>query len=128
MTSISGRTSCSAQKSSISWVSAMPPIIEPERLRRLPTTSGEAGTAIGVLGHAELDQRAVDGQQAQVGVQVEVGRNGVDDQVERPAELREGLGVAGRVVVVGAEPQTVLHLLQRLAQHRHLGAHRVRRA
>ena len=49
MTSISGRTSCSAQKSSISWVSAMPPIIEPERLRRCDT-SGTTGTVIGCSG------------------------------------------------------------------------------
>ena len=39
----------------------------------------------------------------------------------RPASCVERAGVRGREVVVGAEPQPVLLLLQRLGQHGHLG-------
>jgi hypothetical protein len=46
MTSISGVTPCSAQKSSISWVSGMPPMFDPVRLRRI-SASANAGTGIG---------------------------------------------------------------------------------
>ena len=46
-------------------------------------------------------------------------------RVERAGELGEGVGVGGGVVVAGAEPQAVFHLLQRLAQYRHVRAHRL---
>jgi hypothetical protein len=36
ISSIAGAMSCSAQKSSISWVSGSPPIADPARLRRAP--------------------------------------------------------------------------------------------
>ena len=49
MTSISGVMPFSAQKSSISWVSGMPPIIEPDRLRRMPA-SGMGGTSMACSG------------------------------------------------------------------------------
>ena len=43
----------------------------------------------------------------------------------RPASYLEGVRVGGREVVVGAEPQPVLLLLQCLREHGDLGAHRV---
>ncbi|SHV17899.1 Uncharacterised protein [Mycobacteroides abscessus subsp. abscessus] len=49
MTSISEPMPCFAQKSSISWVSGIPPINEPEMLRRL-VSSGKPGTSIGFSG------------------------------------------------------------------------------
>ena len=77
-----------------------------------------------VFGQTELDERAVEIQHAQEPAQIEIGRDGVEDQVEGVAQLLERVAVGGRVVVAGAQPQAVLHLLQALRQHRHLGAHR----
>ena len=71
ITSISGVTPCSAQKSSISWVSAMPPIIEPDRLRRMPIKR-QRRHLHRMFGHAEFDQRAVELQETEVGAQVEI--------------------------------------------------------
>ena len=50
---------CSAQKSSISWVSRMPPIIEPAMLRRMPA-SENALEAVGAVGDADVDHGAVE--------------------------------------------------------------------
>ena len=41
---------CSAQKSSISWVSAMPPMSEPAMLRRLKIRLKTLGDGCGVAG------------------------------------------------------------------------------
>ena len=71
---------------------------------------------------ADVDQRAVDGEQAEVGVDVDAGADGVDDEVEPAGELLEGVGVGRGVVVVRAEAQPVLLLLQRLREHGDLGA------
>ena len=57
---------------------------------------------------------------------VERRRDGVQDEVERAGELLERLGVAGRVVVVGAEGETVVLLRERLQEHGDFGAERMR--
>src|ERR1700704_3610772 len=49
MTSTSAVMLCAPQKSSISWVSAMPPMAEPERLRR-PMIRANAATLRGLSG------------------------------------------------------------------------------
>ena len=120
MTSTSEPIECRAQKSSISWVSAMPPIRA--GVRAACADEGEDVEAQRLGRSADVHQGAVDGEQAQVGIDVDVGADGVDDQVEPAGELLERRRVGGGEVVVRTEAQAVLLLLQRLRQHGDLGA------
>src|SRR5215207_719707 len=117
MTCTSAPMPCWAQKSSISWVRAMPPIIEPAKLHR-PLIREKTLTLSGSAGGADVDQGPVDGEQAEVGVEVDGGADGVDDEVEPSCQLLEGGWVGGGEVLVRAKTQPVLLLLQRLRQHR----------
>lgn len=63
-------------------------------------------------GCTHVDQGAVEPQQLQVGVDVDAGADGVDDQIEAAGQLGEGVFVTGGVVVVGAQAQAVFLLLQ----------------
>ena len=79
-------------------------------------------TLSGSAGSADVDQRPVDGEQPQVGVEVDAGADRVEDQVEPAGKFLERRRVGGREVVVRAETQAVLLLLQRLREHGDLGA------
>jgi hypothetical protein len=57
-----------------------------------------------VLGNAQFDERAVDVEQTQVVVEVQVRRDGVQDQVEAVAEFLEGLALGGGLVMLGTQP------------------------
>ena len=76
-----------------------------------------------VLRCAEFDEHTVEIQQSEVPAQIQIGRDSVEDDVEGVAQILERVAVAGGVVGLGAQAKSVLHLLQRLRQHRHLGAH-----
>ena len=65
-----------------------------------------------MFGDAQFDQRAVGGEQVQVVAHVQVGRHRVQDQVEAARQLLEGVRVARRVVLIGAEAKAVFHLLE----------------
>lgn len=75
---------------------------------------------------ADVDERAVDREQADVLRHVELRGDRVDDQVERAGELGERGVVARREVAVGSEAEAVLLLGERLREHGDLGAHGVR--
>ena len=64
---------------------------------------------------ADVHERAVGLQQPEEPPDLELGADGVDDEVEAPGELLESLVVAGGVVAVGAEPEPVVLLAQRSA-------------
>ena len=69
---------------------------------------------------------AVQAKQPQVRVHVDDRADRVDDQVEAIAQLGERRGIARGEVVVGAKPEAVFLLAQRLREHGHVGTHRVR--
>jgi hypothetical protein len=67
-----------------------------------------------LCGGANLDQRAVHREQAQVRVDVDVRADRVDDQVEAAREVLERVRGAGRKIVISTQAQSVVLLLQRL--------------
>lgn len=79
----------------------------------------------GDLGRAQVHQGPFGPQQLQISAQRQRRRDRRDDEVEAPRQLVERLLVGGGVVVVGAQPQPVVLLLQGLAQHGDLGPQRV---
>ena len=96
--------------------------------------AGEATTVCGerecsnfdrLLRQAQFDERAVDGEQGHVGVDIEIDRDRVEDQVELAAKSLERLTVIGRVVVIGAETKAVFLLAERLAQDGNFRAERL---
>src|SRR3954451_8616734 len=116
MTSISAVMPCSAQNSSISCVSRIPPIAEPAKVRRCGI-SAKTGTESGSGGGgrcADVDQRPVGPEQAQEPPHVERCADRVDDEVEAAGQFGERRVVAGGVVGVGSELQAVFLLAQRL--------------
>ena len=124
MTSTSAVMLCLPQKSSISWVSAMPPMSEPERLRR-PMMQAEGGDGEGLLGRADEGEVAVAAEQVDVGVDVVLGGDGVEDEVEAAGVLLHLVGVAGDDDLVGAEAERVLLLAGRGGEDDDVGAERV---
>jgi hypothetical protein len=66
----------------------------------------------GSAGAPNVDHRAVDRQQREVGADVERSADGIDDQVESAGQLLEGARLAGGVVGVRSEAQSVVPLLQ----------------
>ena len=73
---------CSAQKSSISWVSAMPPISEPAMLRRLKIRAEHVGRRMRLGRRADQDIVPSRLSSAGEGVEVVRGGDGVEDEVE----------------------------------------------
>ena len=110
MTSTSAVMLCAPQKSSISWVSAMPPMGEPERLRR-PKMRPNAATARGFWRRADEGDVAVAAQKLDVGVDVVIGGDGVEDEVEAAGVLLHLVGIAGDDDFVGPEAERVLLLV-----------------
>ncbi len=79
---------CVPQKSSISWVSAMPPIAEPAR-RLLPQMSEKAATDAGSVGMPTITMAPCGRKQLEVLVEVVRRRDRVEEQVEPARELLE---------------------------------------
>ena len=92
MISTSAVMLCLPQKSSISWVSAMPPMSDPERLRR-PKIRSERRDGERLFGCADEAEIAVAAKQAEEGVDVVFGGHAVEDEVE-------AAGVLGHLVRV----------------------------
>lgn len=91
-----------AQKSSISWVSAMPPMAEPA-IERRPITSCALYRRLQRLEQADQHEGAV-ALGRQVGIEVVLVRHGVQDQVEASGDGGHPLWVGGKDHLVGAEP------------------------
>ena len=103
---------CAPQKSSISWVSGMPPMGEPERLRR-PNNKAEGRDGERLLRRADQGDVAVAAQQVDVGVDVVIGGDGVEDEVEAAGVLLHLVGIAGDDDFIGAEAERVFLLAGR---------------
>ncbi len=70
---------------------------------RRPHDQRTRGNLHRVLGHAKFDESAVDLEQAEVVAEVEIGRDGVEDQTEAARQFAKGVGgVARRPVFAGA--------------------------
>src|SRR5215472_1934744 len=95
MTSTSAVMLCLPQKSSISCVSGIPPIGEPERLLRR-TDKGDV---------------AVTTEQVDIGVDVVLGGDSVEDEVEAAGLLLHLVGMAGNDDFVGPEAERVVRLV-----------------
>jgi hypothetical protein len=97
---------CLPQKSSISWVSGTPPMSEPARFlrgkMRLKTWAG-----CGVRRNPDQDQRAVELQEVEVGIDVVIGGDRVEDEVEAPGVFGHGVGVLGDDDLIGAQSLAV---------------------
>ena len=102
----------------------MPPMGEPERLRR-PKIRPKAATASGFVGRADQGEVAVAAEQVDVGVDVVLGGDGVEDEVEAAGVLLHLVGVAGDDDLVGAEAQRVFLLARRRGEDDDVGAERM---
>ena len=71
----------------------MPPMGEPERLRR-PKSKAEGRDGQRLLRRADEGDVAVAAQQIDVGVDVVIGGDGVEDEVEAAGVLRHLVGVS----------------------------------
>ena len=111
MTSTSAVMLCWPQKSSISWVSGMPPMGDPEKLRRLKI-SPKTETGSGFVGRADHGNVAVAAEQVDIRVNVVVGGNGVEDEIEAAGVLLHFIGVAGDDHFIGAQAARVVLLVR----------------
>ena len=123
MTSTSAVMLCFPQKSSISWVSAMPPMFEPDRLRR-PKIRPKDESDSGFGDTADEREVAVEAEQVDVGVDVVLGRDGVEDEVEAEGVLLHLVGVAGDDDFVGTQAECVLLLAGRRGEDDDVGSER----
>ena len=87
----------------------MPPMSEPERLRR-PEDEAEDRDGQGLFRRADHGDVAVAPQQVDVGVDVVLGGNRVEDEVEAAGVLGHLIGVAGENDFIRAEAQRVFLL------------------
>ena len=99
------------QKSSISWVSGRPPIGEPERLRR-PKDEPENGDGQRLLRRAHHHHVAIAAQKAEIGVNVVIGGNSVENEVKAAGMLRHLIGVSRDDHLIGAEPKRIISSFQ----------------
>ena len=124
MTSTSEVMLCLPQKSSISWVSAMPPMSEPEKLRRREDQA-EDGDGQRLFRRADHGEVAVAGEQVDVGVDVVLGGDGVENEVEAAGVLCHLVGVAGDDNFVGAEAERIVLLARRRGEDDDVRSERV---
>ena len=94
---------------------------EPERLRR-PKMRLNDGDRYRLLGRADQGQVAVAGEQAEQRVDVVVGGDSVEDEVEAARVLGHFVGVAGDDDFVGAEAEGVFFLVGRGGEEDGVGA------
>ena len=103
----------------------MPPMLEPERLRR-PRIRANAETRQGLRRGADEGQVAVEAKQVEVCVDVVIGGDGVEDEVEAAGVLLHLVGVAGDDDFVGAEAQCVFLLAGRGGEDDDVSSERMR--
>ena len=101
----------------------MPPMSEPERLRR-PNMQAEGRDGERLLRRADEGEVAVAAEQVDVGVDVVIGGDGVEDEVEAAGVLLHLVGVAGDDDLVGAEAERVLLLVGRGGEDDDVGSER----
>ena len=82
-------------------------------------------TASGFCRRADQRDVAVDAEQIDVGVDVVIGGDGIEDEVEAAGVLLHLVGVAGDDDFVGAEAQRVLLLVRRRGEHDDVRSERV---
>src|SRR6267378_2356814 len=86
MTSTSAVMPCCPQKSSISWVSAIPPIGDPERLRRAHDQA-ERRDGERLLRRAHHGKVAIAAQQIDVRIDVVIGGDSIENEVKAAGVL-----------------------------------------
>ena len=85
----------------------MPPISEPASLRR-PHQQAERGHRQRLLGRSDQCQRTVMGKEIQIGVQIMLCRDGVEDEIAAARITLHLLGITGAHNFVSSQPQRVL--------------------
>ncbi len=96
---------------------------EPDRLW-LPKMSPNAATGSGFVRCADQGEVAVAAEELEVRVEVVLGGDGVEDEIEAAGVLPHLVGVAGDDDLVGSEPERVVLLLGRGREHDHVSAER----
>ena len=111
MTSTSEVMLCSPQKSSISCVSAIPPIGEPERLSAEDQAEGRNRERL----FRCADQRdvAVATEQTDIGVDVVIGSNCVENEVKAIGVLLHFVGIAGDNDFIRTQAKRIILLVRR---------------
>ena len=101
-------------------------MFEPERLWR-PTIRANAETRQRLLGCADEGDVAVAAEQVEVGVDVVVGGDGVEDEVEAAGVLLHLIGVAGDDDLVGTQAERVLRFVGRGGEDNDVRSERIAR-
>ena len=107
MTSTSAVMLCLPQKSSISWVSAKAADGGTGEAAA-PEDEAEDGDGQRLLRRADHGEVAVAAEEVDVGVDVVIGGDGVEDEVEAAGVFGHLVGVAGDDDLVGAEAERVV--------------------
>jgi len=112
ITSTSEVMLCRPQKSSISWVSRQ---AANGRAGKAATRHDEAECGQGQRLFRRANQRdvAVAAEQVDVGVDVVVGGDGIQDEVEAAGVLRHFVGIAGEDDLIGAQAEGIVLLAGR---------------
>ena len=66
-----------------------------------------------LLAAADIDERSVQGEQANIGVQIDVLWHSRENEIERRSQILEDVGVGRAPIVVGAEAKPVFLLGKR---------------
>ena len=77
-----------------------------------------------LLAAADIDERSVQGEQANIGVQIDVLWHSRENEIERRSQILKDVGVGRAPIVVGAETRPIILLGERQVEHRHMRAHR----
>ncbi len=85
----------------------------------------EGGDRQRLRGRADQREVAVDGEQVEIGVDVVIGGDGVEDEVEAAGVLLHLVGIAGDDDLIGAEPERVFLLAGRGGEDHDVGAERM---
>jgi len=90
----------------------MPPMFEPETLRR-PIMRPNAETLQGLRGSADKRKSAVEGEQVDIGVDIVIGRYGIEDEIEAAGVVLHLVRIPGKNDFVGTKTKRVLLLARR---------------
>ena len=98
---------------------------EPQRLRR-PIIRPNAGTARRLLRRADQSEVADAAQKVDIGIDVVISRNGVENEIETAGMLFDRLGIFRDDHFVGAEPKCIFLLAGRSGEDHGLSSERMR--
>ena len=128
ITSTSAVMLCLPQRSSIStWVSAMLPMIEPESAVLLPTINkSERCDCQWLFRRADESNFSLGrGEQLEIRIDVVIGGDAVEDELEGPGALFHLFLVSGKNYLVSPQSQRVLTLVLGRGENHDMCAHRL---